>query len=98
MPSATRADQPDPRDNVQPRGAWQFDSEVTRVFDDMLGRSIPGYDDMRRLTAWLTAWAAPAGGRVLDVGCSRGRGIRDRHAPLPSRCAIHGRRLFRPDG
>ena len=23
---------------------WAFDEEVTRVFDDMLGRSIPNYE------------------------------------------------------
>ncbi len=38
------------RDVVVPRGAWQFDQEVSAVFDDMLQRSIPQYNAMRMVT------------------------------------------------
>jgi tRNA (cmo5U34)-methyltransferase len=35
------------RDEVEPGEKWGFDADVTRVFDDMLQRSIPQYDVMR---------------------------------------------------
>lgn len=37
------------QDKVIPKGKWEFDENVTEVFDDMLSRSIPIYDDMRKL-------------------------------------------------
>jgi len=30
-------------------GSWVFDEHVADVFDDMLRRSIPGYNDMREI-------------------------------------------------
>lgn len=38
-----------PRDTGYAPQRWAFDDQVTAVFDDMLQRSIPAYDDMRRL-------------------------------------------------
>jgi len=35
------------RDNYKPTGKWAFDEGVTKVFDDMISRSIPGYQTMR---------------------------------------------------
>jgi tRNA (cmo5U34)-methyltransferase len=53
---------------------WIFDEEVTRVFGDMLGRSIPNYLEMRRLVKALgTSYAER--GVVLDIGCSLGEAM-----------------------
>lgn len=65
-----------PRDTYQPSGKWEFDEGVTAVFDDMLARSIPNYEQMRALTTSLALeYARPRQGRIVDLGCSRGRAI-----------------------
>lgn len=56
-------------------GRWVFDQRVTDVFDDMLARSIPGFEDMRELTTELACYFAskhPNGSTIIDMGCSRG--------------------------
>lgn len=58
-----------------PAGKWEFDMEVTRVFDDMIARSIPQYDALRALVAALARRYGAEGGTVLDLGCSTGLSI-----------------------
>ena len=67
------------RDDLNPGRHWVFDDEVTRVFDDMLERSIPQYHVMRAAVhdvavAFLEAEekGAETPPLVLDLGCSRG--------------------------
>ena len=36
-------------DKTIPKGKWEFDKDVTKVFDNMLSRSIPQYNVMRDL-------------------------------------------------
>jgi len=62
-----------PRDEVIPRGAWQFDQEVTAVFDDMLQRSIPQYNAMRMVTFEVGRRFVQPGTAIIDMGCSRGQ-------------------------
>ena len=53
-------------------GAFRFDAEVTRVFDDMISRSVPGYDLLVRMMAlYADIFVTPAS-RVYDLGCSTG--------------------------
>jgi tRNA (cmo5U34)-methyltransferase len=59
-------------DRVQPQGAWKFDADVARAFDDMLARSIPQYDVMRRATTDLAIRFAQYRTLIVDYGCSRG--------------------------
>ncbi len=65
-----------PKDETVPQGKWEFDQSVTDVFDDMLARSIPAYNEMRRLTTALAVANARKGGVILDLGCSRGSGLK----------------------
>jgi tRNA (cmo5U34)-methyltransferase len=58
-----------------PAGPWAFDDDVTNVFDDMLERSIPQYDTMRGLVYELGKEFVPAGGTIVDLGCSRGEAL-----------------------
>lgn len=51
---------------------WAFDDEVTRVFDDMLQRSIPDYEAMRALTLDMGSRFVQDDTYVIDLGCSRG--------------------------
>ena len=64
-----------PRDEVIPRGAWQFDQEVTAVFDDMLQRSIPQYNAMRMVTFEVGRRFVQPGTAIIDMGCSRGQAL-----------------------
>ena len=63
------------RDEVIPRGAWQFDQEVTAVFDDMLQRSIPQYNAMRMVTFEVGRRFVQPGTAIIDMGCSRGQAL-----------------------
>lgn len=56
---------------------WTFDEDVTRVFDDMLERSIPLYEQMRDAVVRLAVLAArPFDNRiVVDLGASRGEAV-----------------------
>lgn len=59
-------------DQTVPEGSWIFDDNVTKVFDNMLARSIPGFEDMRSLTTQLACKYALANSYIVDLGCSRG--------------------------
>lgn len=63
------------RDEVQPGDRWEFDDAVTDAFDDMLARSIPDYQQMRRTVTDLAVRLLRPGDRVLDLGCSRGEAL-----------------------
>ena len=63
------------RDETMPTGRWAFDADVADVFDDMLARSIPQLEVVRGLVTDLADAVTPAGGTVLDIGCSRGGAI-----------------------
>lgn len=56
----------------RPAGPWQFDRSVADVFDDMLSRSIPDLQNMRRLVTDLAEQFVEPGSWVLDLGCSSG--------------------------
>lgn len=62
-------------DTVMPVGKWEFDSEVTACFTDMLNRSIPNYDSMRELVFRLGSRFMVPGTNVLDIGCSTGLAV-----------------------
>ena len=64
------------RDEIVPGSEWKFDDEVAGVFDDMLNRSIPGYDEMRDTVIRMVEPIIPNGGFVLDLGCSHGEMIK----------------------
>ncbi|MEM9601718.1 MAG: carboxy-S-adenosyl-L-methionine synthase CmoA [Pseudomonadota bacterium] len=63
---------------AQPIGAvpdFSFNADVVRVFDDMIGRSVPGYDTIVALTGQLAARFADGGDRVYELGCSTGASL-----------------------
>ena len=49
---------------------FEFDEEVAVVFDDMLSRSVPFYDEAMKLTAHFASINIDEGERVYDLGCS----------------------------
>lgn len=64
-------------DQTMPSGKWDFDQKVAGVFDNMLERSIPQYDVMRKSCTDLAVRYARPGTDIIDLGCSRGGAIAD---------------------
>lgn len=61
------------KDEIVANGKWKFDSDVTACFDDMLSRSIPDYNTMRKLTLDITEpYIQDNNFSMLDLGCSNG--------------------------
>ena len=60
------------KDEVMPSGKWEFDDSVTAVFDNMLERSIPAYEDMRELCFRIGRNFVKPDGTIIDIGCSNG--------------------------
>ena len=75
------------RDHVLPKSKWEFDAEVTDVFDEMLRRSIPQYDVMRQAVFNIACRYAKDKSAIVDLGCSRG----DALSPLVDRFGAHNR-------
>jgi tRNA (cmo5U34)-methyltransferase len=63
------------QDHVMPGAAWQFDADVAQVFDDMLQRSIPQYDVMRRTVFELACAYVKDDCAIVDLGCARGEAL-----------------------
>ena len=51
---------------------FKFSSKVAGVFDDMVNRSVPYYEEMQRMVAELAADHAIQGTKIYDLGCSTG--------------------------
>lgn len=58
---------------------WEFDEEVSQVFDEMLNRSIPSYNRMRYLINEISKQhiknSSLKHNNILDIGCSTGEQI-----------------------
>ncbi len=77
------------RDEVVPGPRWTFNGDVTASFDNMLERSIPQYETMRRACYDLTLQHARPNTDIVDLGCSRGEAM----APLVDKLGVHNRFL-----
>lgn len=51
---------------------FSFNREVAAVFDDMVSRSVPYYDEMQRMSVELVRDFAVDGSRIYDIGCATG--------------------------
>ena len=51
---------------------FAFDESVAEVFQDMIRRSVPGYETVVACTGLIAARHLPAGGICYDLGCSLG--------------------------
>lgn len=49
---------------------FEFDEEVAAVFDDMLSRSVPYYEESQEITRFFALKALQEGGVIYDLGCS----------------------------
>ena len=63
-------------DRVTPKDNWEFDEDVAKCFDNMLERSIPMYQEMRKLCHKLGRNFVQPHNSIIDLGASRGEALR----------------------
>lgn len=51
---------------------FKFDGKTAAVFDDMVSRSVPFYEEIQRMTCELSAEFALPGTNLYDLGCATG--------------------------
>lgn len=56
--------------DAAPIGDFSFNATVASVFDDMVSRSVPFYDEMQRMTCELARDFARPNTNLYDIGCS----------------------------
>ncbi|MCP4011358.1 MAG: carboxy-S-adenosyl-L-methionine synthase CmoA [Proteobacteria bacterium] len=70
--------------------AFRFDERVTRVFADMIRRSVPGYASVIAMTGVLGAEHIRPHSRVYDLGCSLGTSLMSIHSRVEVPCKLIG--------
>ena len=81
---------------------FKFSSKVAGVFDDMVNRSVPYYEEIQRMIAELAADHVAENSKIYDLGCSTGttmihsrsKGMRKRRSASTSACTSARRRSF----
>lgn len=56
----------------RPATDFAFNNETAKVFDDMVGRSVPFYGELQRMTAEMARDFAQPGTTLYDLGCATG--------------------------
>jgi tRNA (cmo5U34)-methyltransferase len=62
---------------------FSFGEKVASVFDDMLDRSVPFYQEMQRMIAEMGADFATEGSNIYDLGCSTGNTLLNLDTSVP---------------
>ena len=69
---------------------FEFDEAVASVFDDMLSRSVPFYDEVRKLVISLILAEQKEGMKVLDLGSSTAKFLLDLHSKMSVTMKLKG--------
>ena len=69
---------------------FEFDEAVASVFDDMLSRSVPFYDEVRKLVIALILTEEVEGKKVLDLGSSTAKFLLDLHSKMQTTMSLKG--------
>jgi len=69
---------------------FEFDQAVASVFDDMLSRSVPFYDEVRSLVISLILAEQKEGKRILDLGSSTAKFLLDLHSKMEVKMHLKG--------
>ncbi len=69
---------------------FEFDEAVASVFDDMLSRSVPFYDEVRKLVISLILAEQADGKKVLDLGSSTAKFLLDLHSKMDTKMQLKG--------
>jgi tRNA (cmo5U34)-methyltransferase len=72
--ASVRADGTDQMFSDQSSGGadFRFDRKTAAVFDNMVSRSVPFYDEIQRMSGEIAADFAVEGSNLFDLGCSTG--------------------------
>jgi len=70
-------------------GSFQFDSDVVRVFPDMIARSVPGYASILSVIEQLAVQYVQPGSCVWDLGCSLAAATRLIRRRVDSSVSVH---------
>lgn len=69
---------------------FAFNESVATVFDDMVSRSVPFYDEIQRMVVELAARFAEQDTNIYDLGCSTATTLALLHEALPVCAHLHG--------
>jgi len=69
---------------------FEFDEAVASVFDDMLSRSVPFYDEVRKLVISLILVEQEDDKKVLDLGSSTAKFLLDLHSRMDKKMQLKG--------
>lgn len=69
---------------------FEFDEAVASVFDDMLSRSVPFYDEVRKLIISLILLEQKEGKKILDLGFSTAKFLLELHAKMDVKMELKG--------
>lgn len=69
---------------------FEFDEAVASVFDDMLSRSVPFYDEVRKLVISIVLAGQKDGLKVLDLGSSTAKFLLDLHSKMTTTMKLKG--------
>jgi tRNA (cmo5U34)-methyltransferase len=69
---------------------FEFDQAVASVFDDMLSRSVPFYDEVRKLVISLILAEQKEDRKVLDLGSSTAKFLLDLHSKMHTNMKLKG--------
>ncbi len=69
---------------------FEFDEAVASVFDDMVSRSVPFYDEVRKLVISLILAQQEEGKKVLDLGSSTAKFLLDLHSQMDDKMHLKG--------
>ena len=71
---------------------FRFDERVAEVFDDMISRSVPGYEPVQGISLKISEFFAQDESSIYDLGCSSGTTLRllSHSTKIPSSVKIIG--------
>ena len=69
---------------------FNFGEKVASVFDDMLDRSVPFYQEIQRMIGEMAADYAVDGTNIYDLGCSTGTSLLNLDAAVDKRVKLIG--------
>ncbi|RUM71710.1 MAG: carboxy-S-adenosyl-L-methionine synthase CmoA [Sulfurovum sp.] len=69
---------------------FEFDEAVASVFDDMLSRSVPYYDEVRALIISLILAEEKNEKKILDLGSSTAKFLLDLHSKMSTNMRLKG--------
>ncbi|CAG5068280.1 Carboxy-S-adenosyl-L-methionine synthase [Dyadobacter sp. CECT 9623] len=72
------------KDEITKASDFKFGTTVVKVFDDMVSRSVPFYNETQRMLAEIAADHVKEGSHLYDLGCSTGTTLIEVDKLIPS--------------